>query len=241
MKGTRKLLAMLAALALCLGLLTGCGGGDATAAPDQDAQDESQSETQDQATEVSAPEDGAPEDEVSSDAEVVGHAVYSVGDLELTEVNDRISTMKFLSCNGKEITVPVLRDANWDNTQIAEDKTFVEVTNTTGETMVSPEGSYYCTYYSEEQDYYDIDDMAQQYAEVFADATIYSKTSSEDGAAQAVAIHGTYQEWEIYQYLITVDLDDEYAVLDLSFYTEDPSIAQPILDYWKLPDPVEAN
>lgn len=254
MKLTRKLLTLLTALALCLGLLTGCGGEEHTAAPAQDPQDETQSEVQDQTagdsetgddeTEDSAPADG---EETPTEEETAGYSVYSVGDLELTEVNDSISTMAYLSCNGKEITVPVLRDANWDNTQIAEDKTFVETTNTTGQEMVSPEGSYYCTYYSEEQDYYDIDDMAQQYADTFVDedgtsnAIVYPKTTSEDGAVQAVAVHGTYQGWEIYQYLITVDLEDEYAVLDLSFYTDDPSIVQPILDYWSLADPVTAD
>lgn len=257
MKRTRTLVALLAVLALCLGMLAGCGKQDADAdtaeetqnagQETQDTQDTTEPETQD-ADDVTEPDttQGETEGEITAEMEAEGaqaasNAVYHVGDLEITQVNDDISTMTYTSCNGKEMTVPVLNNANWDNTQIAEDKSFVETTNTTGEEMTNLEGSYYCTYFSEEQDYYDLDDMAQQYSDVFDNPTIYPKTSSEDGSVQAVAIHGTYQGWEIYQYLITVDYEDEYAVLDLSFYTDDPAVAQPILSYYNLPDPVSAQ
>lgn len=244
MKRTQKLLALLLALMLCLGLFAGCGGNTAASSDTQTGEEQESASEEDSSAEGASGESTATSEEGS---EVAGSAVYTVGDLELTEVNDEISTLVYVSCNGKEITVPVLNSANWDNTQVADDKSFVEVTNTTGEEMISPEGSYYCTYYSEEQDYYDMEDMAQQYADVFVDddgtsnATIYPVTTSSDGSVQAMAIHGIYQSWEIYQYLITVDLDDEYAVLDLSFYTDDPSIVQPILDYWDLPDPLTAS
>lgn len=257
MKRTQKLVVLLAVLALCLGMLAGCENKDADTGEEtqnagQNTQDTSASDTTEpesqDADDVTEPEatEGEQEGEITEEMEEEGaqaasNAVYSVGDLELTQVNDDISTMTYTSCNGKEMTVPVLNNANWDNTQIAEDKSFVETTNTTGEAMSNLEGSYYCTYFSEEQDYYDLDDLAQQYSDVFENPTIYPKTSSEDGSVQAVVIHGTYQGWEIYQYLITVDYEDEYAVLDLSFYTDDPAVAQPILSYYNLPDPVSAQ
>ena len=262
MKQIQKLLALLFALALCVGLLSGCGDQKTTPgseqqtaqnageSQEQEAQEgegeQTQPDTPDGGDETQAGDDAGEED--ASDGEgFTGYAVYSVGDLELTPVNEDIATMAYLSCNGKEITVPVLQNANWDNTNIAEDKTFVEITNTTGEQMSDPKGSYYCTYYSEEQEYYNMEDMAQQYSATFMDedgtsnATVYSKVTSEDGKVEAMLIHGFYQGWEIYQYLITVDYDDEYAVLDLSFYTDDPSVAAPILDYYQLPDLMAAN
>lgn len=257
MKQIQKLLALLLALVLCVGLLSGCGaqksasddGEESQSTEGEPAASEGEGDqAQSQQTEAAQTDGGtgtAEDSQTEEDTDeegFTGYAIYSVGDLELTPVNDDIATMSYLSCNGKEITVPVLQNANWDNTNIAEDKTFVEVTNTTGEQMSDPKGSYYCTYYSEEQDYYDIEDMAAQYSATFADAdgtsnaTVSSKVTSEDGTVEAMLIKGLYQGWEIYQYLITVDYDDEYAVLDLSFYTDDPAVAQPILDYFQLPD-----
>lgn len=263
MKQMNRLPALLLALALCLGLLTGCGDNQqqsASQAQEEPEPTESQSETSSDAGqapdtdgEVTTQPDPeteeavmTPEEEVEG-SEVASNQAYTIGDLELTRVNEDISTLNYISCNGQTITVPVLNSANWDNTQVADDMSFVELTNLSGREVDSPEGGYYCTYYSEEQAYYDQADMAEQYAAAFADqdgtsnATVYPATTSPDGTVQAMAVHGFYQSWEIYQYLITVEYGEEYAVLDLSFYTDDPSVAAPILDYFALPDPVTAS
>ncbi|MGM9594071.1 MAG: hypothetical protein ACI3U8_06930 [Candidatus Onthomonas sp.] len=237
MKVTRKLLTLLLSLALCLGMLTGCASDNTV---QTDGEGENQQTEQGQPAEEAEQEQLAEETEMPpDDAEIpfTDFEIYTVKDLELTAVDDTISTMEYVSCNGKTMIVPVLQNANWDNTVVAEDKTFVEITNTTGEEMSSLDGCYYCTYFSEEQPYYDLDDMAQQYSDVFEDAEIYPKTESKDGSVQGIAVHGFYQGHEIYQYMITIDYEDEYAVMDLSFYTSDLSAAEPLLDYWGLPNP----
>lgn len=233
MQLTRRLSALLLALVLCQSLLTGCAADSTTP---EGEQSENQATGQEHAAEDTAntdAEDSPEEDE----APFTDFDVYTVGDLELTRVDDTISTIEYRSCNGKTLIAPVFQDANWDHVQIAEDKTFVEVSNTTGEEMTSLDGVYYCTYYSEEQAYYDLDDIAQQYSDVFENAEIYPKTASEDGSVQGIAVHGLYQGNEIYQYMVTVDCEDEYTVMDLSFYTSDPSAAEPLLNYWGLPNP----
>lgn len=237
MNVTRKLLVLLLSLALCLSMLTGCASdGTAQGKEEHENQETEQEEPAEETEQVQPAEDTeAPSDEAEEPS--ASFDIYTVEDLELTKVDDTISTLKYLSCNGKTLTVPVLQSANWDNTVVAEDKTFVEITNTTGEEMSSLDGCYYCTYFSEEQPYYDLDDIAQQYSDVFEDAEIYPKTESKDGSVQGIAVHGFYQDHEIYQYMITIDYEDEYAVMDLSFYTSDPFAAEPLLDYWGLPNP----
>ncbi|MGM9537303.1 MAG: hypothetical protein ACI3VN_03115 [Candidatus Onthomonas sp.] len=239
MKLIRRLSALLLALTLCLSLLTGCAS-DSTASQKGEENEQQEAELiQEQEPEQDQPAADTDAEASSSEEEepFTDFDVYTVGDLKLTQVDDTISTMEYLSCNGKTLTVPVFQNANWDNVQIAEDKTFVEVTNTTGEALLNLDGVYYCTYYSEEQAYYDLDDIAQQYSDVFEESQIYPKTASEDGTVHAIAVHGLYQGNEIYQYMITIDHEDEYAVMDLSFYTSDASIAEPLLDYWGVPNP----
>lgn len=253
MKVTRNLLALLMALALCLGLLTGCNadesgtdsaGADADTADTADSAETEETAEADAASEDETEADAAAETEEDETAEEEASAsfeIYTVGDLELVAVDDALYTMEYVSCNGQSITVPAFKDANWDNVQIAEDKTVVEVTNTSGEELDDLDGYYYCTYYSEEQEYYSLDDMADQYSSAFTDAETYDKTASEDGSVEAVAVHGTYQDAEIYQFMVTIDYGEEYAVLDLSFYTSDPTVADPLLDYLGVANPATAS
>lgn len=247
MKLKRSWLALLLALALCLGL-TGCASDSGASqeenagnqqGTEQDTEPDTEQETE-QGTEQepSVGDTGDTDTEPPADDEpFTGFERFTVEDLTLTQIDDTIATIQFASCNGQTLIAPVFLDANWDNAQIAEDKTFVEVTNTDGSALTNLDGVYYCTYFSEEQEYYDLDDMAQQYSDVFEEAEIYPKTASEDGSAQAVAVHGKYQGNEIYQYMVTIDCGEEYTVMDLSFYTSDATLAEPLLSYWGLPNP----
>ena len=153
-----------------------------------------------------------PEEDFTDDTVASG----SVDDLNLTPVDDNISTITFVSAEGAQMTLPVPSSAEWDTSFISADLSSVSVD--------AMDGCFYGLYYSAYADSFDVEEVVDMYAELFGGDGSMQQTdvmTSSDGSVTAQAFYGSYGSVTMYDVVVSVSYGDEVAVLDITLYPED--------------------
>ncbi len=166
----------------------------------------------------------------SGDSPEDGKLVGTTDDLQLTQVDEEVSTIVYRTVDGAEVTMPVSNTAHWDGAMISGDLTLVNVSNESRTLTLS----YYSVYTAD----YDLESAVDFNESMYAaDGGALEQTSavaSSDGKVHAQALYGTYAGLDICQILITSDYGDELAVLELNLsgeLAEAVPDAQALLDY----------
>ncbi len=157
-------------------------------------------------------EDELPEEDFVNDTVTVG----SMDDLNLTPVDDNISTITFVSAEGVQMTLPVPNSADWSTSFISADLSSVSVD--------AMDGCFYGLYYSAYADSFDIEEAVDMYANLFGGEGAMQQTdvmTSSDGNVTAQAFYGSYGGISIYDVIVSISYGDEVAILDVTLYPED--------------------
>lgn len=158
----------------------------------------------------------------------------SVEELDLTSVGGGLSEFTMLTYDGASITLPVPDDADWDTAYISEELTSVSVNNS--------EYDYYASYSPYTASYFDLEETAQMYQEIFngdeTEQTIAISDVVENDGVRAIAVYGEYYATYLYDLVIEVPVnDDEVIVIDFTSYSENSDAVDAILDYYGLEKP----
>ena len=166
----------------------------------------------------------------SGDSSTEGMVVGTTTDLQLTQVDEQVSTIVYQTVDGDEVTMPVSNTAHWDGAMISGDLTSVDVSNESRTLTMS----YYTVYTADYDLESAVDFNESMYAADGGELEQTGAISSSDGKVRAQALYGTYAGLDICQILITSDYGDELAVLELSLsgeLAEAVPDAQALLDY----------